>query len=523
MIKRLHAGIKAPGEMASIILGPQGQPIEQAELTGPARAVAGASLSAHSEDEATGLTPIKLAALLKETEEGDPARYFALAERMEERWAHYAAVLGVRKRQVSQLPMSVEAFDDSAAADADAQLVRDFLQEPLLADALFDVLDAVGKGVSVTEVIWETSERAWQPVGMKWVDPRWLRYDFLTLRHAVLDQPPYDQKMHGPRWMVHTVRNKSGIPSRTGLARLAAWYWLFAAFDIHGWVNFAEAYGQPIRLGKFPQAASATERLALLNALRQIGENTAVAIPDSMSYELITDASRSTNPQVHERLIRYLEQSISKLVLGQTMTTDAGASLAQAKVHDEVRADVERADARSLSATLTRCIAQPLVAFNRGVRKHYPKIVIERADTADLPHLISAIRDLAPLGLQVSMQALRQRLGLPAPINDNDQFDEGNAHTQTLAYTQADRQQHLGADSADHELQMEPADADWEQVMTPVIEPVLASAQDADSTKTLAQRLAAAGLKMDHKVLQKTLKEAGFAAQLSDTDGDAPD
>ena len=65
-----------------------------------------------------GLTPARLARLLREAESGDPIRYLELAEDMEEKDLHYLGVIGTRKRQVAQLDISVEAAgDDQAALD----------------------------------------------------------------------------------------------------------------------------------------------------------------------------------------------------------------------------------------------------------------------------------------------------------------------------------------------------------------------------------------------------------------------
>src|SRR4051812_20527930 len=75
-----------------------------------------------------GLTPERLARILRQAENGDAIAYLELAEQMEEKDLHYLAVLGTRKRAVAQLPINVEAASDSADDEADAQLVRDWLE-----------------------------------------------------------------------------------------------------------------------------------------------------------------------------------------------------------------------------------------------------------------------------------------------------------------------------------------------------------------------------------------------------------
>jgi phage gp29-like protein len=73
---------------------------------------------------ADGLNPQRLAAILREADAGDPVRYLELAETIEERDPHYLAVLGTRRRAVSQLEITVEAASDAAEDVARADMVR---------------------------------------------------------------------------------------------------------------------------------------------------------------------------------------------------------------------------------------------------------------------------------------------------------------------------------------------------------------------------------------------------------------
>ena len=57
------------------------------------------------------------------------------------------------------------------------------------------------------------------------------------------------------KFVTHVTKVKSGIPIRGGLARAAAWSWLFKTFTLKDWMRFVEAYGHPMRLGRFPPNA----------------------------------------------------------------------------------------------------------------------------------------------------------------------------------------------------------------------------------------------------------------------------
>ena len=71
------------------------------------------------------------------------------------------------------------ADDQRAAA-----MVREMICDgPIQLDSvLFDVLDAVGKGFSATEIMWDTTGREWCPAQLKWRDPRWFAFDWIWAR-----------------------------------------------------------------------------------------------------------------------------------------------------------------------------------------------------------------------------------------------------------------------------------------------------------------------------------------------------
>ena len=49
-----------------------------------------------------------------------------------------------------------------------------------LASAIIDILDAIGKGFSATEIVWDSSNREWFPRRLRWRDPRWFMFDWVS-------------------------------------------------------------------------------------------------------------------------------------------------------------------------------------------------------------------------------------------------------------------------------------------------------------------------------------------------------
>jgi phage gp29-like protein len=509
-----------------------------------------------------GLTPQRLARLLREAEAGDATAYLELAEAIEERWLHYGSVLRTRKYAVSQLEITVEAASDAAADERDAELVREWLDRDELQDDLFDVMDAVGKGYSVCELIWRTEARRWWPERVEWRDPRWFgvdRVDGRTLR--LRGESGQAEDLPAFKYICHRYKAKSGIGIRGGLARGACWPYLFQNYTVKDWVVFAEVYGQPLRVGKYHPGATTEEKDVLLRAVTAIGADAAAIIPENMLIEFIRAEGSATSADVYKHLVEHLDQSVSKHVLGQTATTDAIAGgHAVGREHQLVRQDIETADARALGGTLTRDLAIPLVILNHGPRERYPKIRIGRAEQTDMAQLTGALEKLVPLGLKVSMADIRTRMGLPEPkpdeelltppapppdpfaarppgggepggggaerpppgAGDDDGDDDG-------AGPQARRAAHAaGAAGPSVFDALAEGMADWEALTGPVLAPVRAEIAAASSLEELRDRLGPELAGMDSARLTELLARAGFAARTAgalglDPEEDVPD
>ena len=365
------------------------------------------------------LTPQCLASMMRAADEGDPERYMELAEEIEEKDTQYLSVLGTRKRQVAQLPMTVAAASKAELDQVISKAVQEDLVDSGVVDQyLFDMLDAVGKGFSLGEIMWNTGGARWKPECIEHVDPRFVRHDRETMRiPMLLGSHGIAEPLQPFKFLYLELKAKSGIPIRGGLTRAAAWCYLFKNYGLKDWVQFCEIYGLPLRLGKYPQGASDDDKTALLSALAQIAVDAAGIIPQNMMIEFIETANNASSAQLYQTLLQYLDQQESKMVLGQTGTTDAtGASgLGSGTEHTQVREDIERADANAVSAAINRQLVRPYVMMNFGEQQRYPWLRIGREDEADTTQMIDAAQKLVPLGLKVRADDIREAVGFSTP------------------------------------------------------------------------------------------------------------
>lgn len=380
-----------------------------------------------------GLNPVRLSGILREADMGHPTRYLELAEAIEERDLHFAGVLGTRRRSVSQIDITVEAASDSAEDVARADMVRDWLKRDELTEEVFDILDCIGKGVSYTEIIWDSSAGQWQPQRLEWRDPRWFGVDRVDLRTPTIKNiSGGDEPLPGFKFISASIKAKSGLPLRSGLSRIAMWGYMFKKFTERDWAIFTQTYGQPLRVGKWGAGASEQDKETLFRAVANIAGDCAAIIPESMQIEFVETGSISATGDLYEKRANWLDQQISKCVLGQTATTDAvTGGLGSGKEHRQVQEDIERADAKALAATLNRDLIRPWMQLNFGPLPAYPRLVIGRPEVVDIAQLSTALGGMVDRGLRVSQKEVREKFGLSEPAAGDDVLTPAARQTPT--------------------------------------------------------------------------------------------
>ena len=356
---------------------------------------------------ASGLTPQRLAALLRNAADGQAHDYLTLAEEMEERDWHYAAELGKRKLAVLGLDRIVKPASDDPKDIEIAEAVRqEIVQDEAFEDLLTGALDALGKGYAAVEIGWQTGKR-WVPTEYAWRDPRWFQWDRETgqcLR--MLDQADMANgvELPGYKFSIHKPQLKMGLPIRGGLARLAAWAFLFKFYDVKDWAAFAESYGQPLRLGKYDARATKEDVDILYNAVAMIGTDCAAVIPKAMEIEFVqAKAGEGSGADLYERFADWLDRQTSKAVVGQAGTADMakGGGYAQGKVLDGVRGDICEADGKALARTVRRDVFEPFVRFNYGPDRKAPLFLLATPETEDLKNLSETLAALESFRLRV--------------------------------------------------------------------------------------------------------------------------
>lgn len=495
------------------LLGPDGKPWKKAQLSDEVAVptISGVR-SVWTDTQASGLTPVKLAGMLKNASDGDPRDYLILAEEMEERDAHYASVLGTRKRALSGIEPVVHAASDDKQDQMIAEAVRELVAEPEFADLVDDLLDGLGKGYSVVEIIWKHGA-LFKPVGYVHRPPQWFTFDRLSGQEIRLINGSHieGEPLAPFKFIAHRPKLKTGLSMRGGLARLVAWAFLFKSYSLKDWMAFLEVFGMPLRIGTYGSNASADDIRTLVRAVTNLGSDAGAVIPESMRIELKEAAGSKGGAEGFLAICKYLDEQVSKAVLGQTMTADSGSSQAQAKVHNEVRHDILRADARQLGSTINRDLVAPFVALNYGRDIIPPRVVWPVLEPEDVGKLVDNVVKLVPFGLKVEASVLRDKLNLPDPPKGAEVLVAPAGKVEPTTDVKPDKKLNRALQKQDQDGDSDVIDEleDWFGDWQPVIEPVIKPFEDlANKSETAEEFLA----QLDQVVDQVSTEE--FEADL---------
>jgi phage gp29-like protein len=126
-------------------------------------------------------------------------------------------------------------------------------------------------------------------------------------------------------------------PGNLGLLTKAAPLVIWKKNVLGAWSEAAELFGMPVRMGKTdinnPKAYS-----NMVSMLENMG-SAAYGVFDNDDELQYIEITKSDYFQVYDKLVERVNSELSKLILGQTMTSDNGSSRSQAEVHERVLDD----------------------------------------------------------------------------------------------------------------------------------------------------------------------------------------
>lgn len=350
----------------------------------------------------------------------DSPAAFALYRDLEEKDGQISSALETRKDGVLRRERKIVAADSSAEAQRHADFARENLSAlPHFENILYELLDAIGYGVAIAEVLWEQEGSR---VFLR--DIRTRPQELFAFGEAGRPQTgalrfAAGERLPAHKFLVYSFRPRHGNRRGRPLLRRVFWPSWFKRQDLKFWLKFIEK-GTGSVVVRYPQGATDQDKQRALEAAEAINEETAVAIPENFQIvsELL-EAARAGSTDVFLALADQLcNNEIARVILGQTLTQRAGeegrGSRALGEVHQKVRFEKVAADARDLMSVVNDQLLRWLFLFNFGPEVQPPHWTIQLDPPADLRQRIEIDERLARLGVPLPLSYFQRTYAIPA-------------------------------------------------------------------------------------------------------------
>ena len=147
-----------------------------------------------------------------------------------------------------------------------------------------------------------------------------------------------------------------------GMLQGLALYALYKRADIGDWAQYVQLAGTNFRVVKYRgDVPDPARRLAVRTIVNNAGQGT-LDLPDGVDVETSNQTSSSQN-QLFENYTQYLDNAMTKYVLGQTMTTEDGSSKSQAEVHERVQDTIFDSDGKYILTLLNYDLAEVMASY----------------------------------------------------------------------------------------------------------------------------------------------------------------
>lgn len=150
-----------------------------------------------------------------------------------------------------------------------------------------------------------------------------------------------------------------GSKKDLGLLHKLTPFALYKKNVLGAWSQFTELFGIPMRIGK-TNVMDDKLRTNMMNMLKNMGSAGSAVMDENDVIEII-QTNNTDAYKVFEQLLKYCDESISKLILGQTMTSDNGSSRSQAEVHQQVSESYTMSDSYKFECIMNEDILPRLV------------------------------------------------------------------------------------------------------------------------------------------------------------------
>ncbi|SDB03862.1 Mu-like prophage protein gp29 [Desulfonatronum thiosulfatophilum] len=213
-----------------------------------------------------------------------------------------------------------------------------------------EILDAPYFGYTVAELYWESRGGVLRLKDVVCKPRDW--FGFAGRSKVVFRSMEGDREI--PEFKFLLARHFPTYENPYGLRLLSRCLWpvAFKRGGVQFWMDFCERYGMPWTLATAPAGMERTQRREMAQDLASMVRDAVAVLPSGADVKLEQAQGKG---EVHQAMVRHWDNAISKVLIGQTLTSDLSGVGARAasETHYSVLQDYRAADQRMVSTFFT--------------------------------------------------------------------------------------------------------------------------------------------------------------------------
>jgi phage gp29-like protein len=338
---------------------------------------------------------------------------------------HAGSVLRKRRQAVIARPWTVEPASERPEDVRAAQLVRAALTRANFDRLCQALLSAVLTGYAVAEIMWESAElelesgeraRFIVPAEFRPRNARRFRLDremqlrLLTLANMLDGEAVPERKFVLARFWAEENEDPYG----RGLGHDLFWPVFFKRNAVALWNALVERHGLPFIYAETPQGTPEGDRKEISKSIAEMARGGGLVAPAGTLIKFLeAGVGGSATGRIHGDLVEAMDAEISKIVLGETLTTQLPAgsgSRAASETHDGVRQELADQDADLLSGQLNATLLAWITEINMPGAQP-PTVWRKAPEQPDLLALAKLDETLFKVGYEPTEELVKERYG----------------------------------------------------------------------------------------------------------------
>jgi phage gp29-like protein len=319
--------------------------------------------------------------------------------------AHLSSVVNKRKSAILFTPIT---FKRNGVPD---NSINEQLQSPWFYRFLSDIWDAQIWGFSLFQF---------------YTDGEWLNYNLIPRKHVdpvkrLIMRMQTD--IHGEGWDNFDDLLFVGNPDDLGTLAQAAPYIIYKRNTMADWAQFSEIFGMPVREYTYDGNDENARLKTLLDVVND-GGAAVVIHPEGSGFRFVESGNKTGSADLYERLTERCNAEISKLFLGNTLTTEASATGTQALGTIQKKGEnlINLADRKYILNILNYDMTDIFATF--GINTAGGSFEFVEPEEVSASDKMAIIEKLHNMGLPIAHNYLYEQFGIEKPDNYNELIEK---------------------------------------------------------------------------------------------------